>query len=372
MNKRKKRVTHFSTVHNANDTRIIDKECLSLVQAGYDVTFVARYDMREMKYGVLIIPLESPKNIVDRLFLSTIKIFRIIRQTNADLYHFHDPELIPVGLLLKALGNKVIYDVHEDYEEFFKARDWLTPFLKKAFSFFWWQFEKFSCYFFDYIIVVAQNWRDKFPQKNAEVISNVPPLRFITDHSPRKNKDVFKLVYVGTLDKFRGIDIAIDSLPFITKMKVELHIMGALKNPAQLDLFNRQPQVRYHGRVPWHKLREALDGADAGLLLLRPDSLNLNTSGENNTKLFEYMSAGVPVIFSDFPRLRAFIDGLGAGLAVDPTNPRKIAEAVEFLYENPAIRKEMGANGIKAVIEQYNWEAQEEKLLKVYEYVLSN
>lgn len=365
------KICHLSSVHNWFDERIFQKEAKSLLKVGYDVTFIVQHDKRRIKDGVKIIPLPKPKNRLERFVFTDLRVLRLALNENASIYHFHDPELIPVGLVLKVLGKKVIYDVHEDYQQFFLARDWLSPFLKNVFAHSWWIFEKSSSFFFDHIIAVAKNWSEKFPEKNVTVVSNAPPLNFLRTLPEKQSGDAFKVVYVGTLDIFRGIDVAIEALSYLESANVELHIMGALKNESQANIFTNHPKIRYHGRVPWHELRSALENADVGLLLLRPDALNLNTTGEGNTKLFEYMSAGLPVLYSDFPKMKAFIGALGAGMPVDPTDPRRIAEQIEFLMQNEELRKKMGENGIAAVRNRHNWEAQERKLLKVYEKVLA-
>jgi glycosyltransferase involved in cell wall biosynthesis len=94
-------------------------------------------------------------------------------------------------------------------------------------------------------------------------------------------------------------------------------------------------------------------------------------TGEGITKPFEYMAVGLPVLFSDFPKLKQFIGSLGAGMAVDPTDPRKIAEALDYLCEHPEVCREMGEAGRKAVRERYHWEYEERTLLDLYRRIVA-
>ena len=87
-------------------------------------------------------------------------------------------------------------------------------------------------------------------------------------------------------------------------------------------------------------------------------------------KLYEYMTAGLPVIASDFPYWRRIVDEAGCGLLVDPKDPEAIADAIEWLWRNPEEAEEMGKRGREAVFARYNWRAEVPKLLGLYEEIL--
>ena len=104
----------LTSVHPAFDVRIYHKEAKTLVQAGYNVTLIAQNNKDEIVDGVNIIALPKPKNRFVRIFGLTWRVFCLALGQHAGVYHFHDPELIFIGVLLRLLGKKVIYDVHED------------------------------------------------------------------------------------------------------------------------------------------------------------------------------------------------------------------------------------------------------------------
>ena len=82
------------------------------------------------------------------------------------------------------------------------------------------------------------------------------------------------------------------------------------------------------------------------------------------------MAAKLPIITSDFPLWTEIIDGNHCGLVVDPKNPNEIAEAMEYLIIHPEEARRMGENGRRAVIEKYNWQREEQNLLRLYEVLL--
>ncbi|MFA5195832.1 MAG: glycosyltransferase, partial [Bacteroidales bacterium] len=85
-----------------------------------------------------------------------------------------------------------------------------------------------------------------------------------------------------------------------------------------------------------------------------------------------YMSAGIPVVASNFPLWKEIIEGNRCGICVDPMNPKAIADAINYLLINLDKAEEMGKNGQKAVINKYNWESEKKKLLGLYEKLINN
>ena len=83
-------------------------------------------------------------------------------------------------------------------------------------------------------------------------------------------------------------------------------------------------------------------------------------------KMFEYMSAGLPVIASNFPLWKEIVEGNKCGLTVNPLSPKEIAEAIRYLLAHPEEARKMGENGRKAVLEKYNWDNESRKLMVFY------
>ncbi|MCY4211547.1 MAG: glycosyltransferase, partial [Gammaproteobacteria bacterium] len=106
----------------------------------------------------------------------------------------------------------------------------------------------------------------------------------------------------------------------------------------------------------------------AGLVLYHPTPGILNAYP---TKMFEYMSVGLPVIASDFPAWRHIVDRAECGLLVNPLEPSAIADAMLWLLNNPQEAERMGRRARKAAEEFYSWEREGDKLIRLYKKLLS-
>ena len=365
------KVCHFTTAHKALDNRLFDKEAQSLVRAGYEVTILGQHDREEDREGVRFVPVPQPRGWLDRLRLAVWRIVRLAIRQGATVYHFHDPELIPAGLILKLCGKKVIYDVHEDYEQTVLTAAWLPRGLHRFVSAAWGLFERSAARVFDAVVVVDSHIRRKFPSRKTEMISNVPPLSFSRVDPKPERTGPFKIIYIGAVAERRGVLKVVEALDYMRSNDCQLHIIGTVEDSRFQEIFDADPRIVCHGRLPWHQARGAMESGDVGLMLFQPTPEHMFFTGEGNTKLFEFMGLGIPVLFGDLPNLRKFMDTTGAGLAVDPTSPVKIAEAIDQLRDDPALCRALGENGRKAVRERFNWEKEEEKLLALYARVLA-
>src|SRR5690554_5429798 len=109
MKNQRSKVCILSSVHNLFDTRIFHKQAKSLLKAGFKVSYVVQAEQHMIIDGISIIPLKKPKNRLWRMVLTSIELYIKALKERADIYHFHDPELIPIGILLKLAGKKVVY-----------------------------------------------------------------------------------------------------------------------------------------------------------------------------------------------------------------------------------------------------------------------
>jgi glycosyltransferase involved in cell wall biosynthesis len=360
----------LSTVHKPFDSRIFHRQAKTLVDAGYNVTLIAQHDANEIVDGIRVISLPRAKSRLHRMIVLSFKVFKLALRQNAVLYHLHDPELLFVGVLLKIDGRKVIYDVHEDYEQKIMSKTWIRKVIRKPISHFMWKLEEYSSKILDYIVTADSHTMMKFNTKKAETIANYPPLSFISESDRTYQGEVFKVIYVGGITEDRGLHEMVEAVKYSRHTDVELHLAGSLEKEEFLNIIAESNMIRYHGELPWPEVSRLLLEADIGLILLQPVSAYLYCPGENIIKLFEYMMAGLPVIISDFPQLSEFVLKNGFGISVDPTSPRKIAEAIDYLYDNSDLRRQMGRNGRAAVLCKYNWEIEGQKLLRIYDKIL--
>ena len=249
------RICIITTAHNAQDERIFHKQALSLAHAGFEVAMIAGWTADMDSGPVKILPLPVFKGRVDRMLRGSICALRLALKAKAEVYHFHDPELLPLGVLLKLFGKRVIYDVHEDYSKKILSRD-LPVMVGKLMAKLLRYFESLCAASFDHIIVADSHVATLFPAGKTTVIANYPPLEFVRQVTPlsRDPSAPFRLVYVGGISLSRGIGKILDALELVKDRPIEFHLAGPVSDAGLLAQINRHPQVVYHGVLPWKKV----------------------------------------------------------------------------------------------------------------------
>ena len=371
-----KKVCILTSVHPPFDTRIFHKQAKTLAEAGYEVTLIAQHDKDEVVDGIKIIALPRPKNRFWRM-LGTWRVLKMALRQKADIYHFHDPELLPAGMLLKVTTKgKVIYDVHENVKDDILAKSWLPKVARRPLSLMYRLTEKLGFPFIDEIILAEDSYIKNYKKhNNILVLRNYPILSYVVRSSEVKTSRP-TLVYVGGISEARGVLELVQSTRLL-KPKYEnilLILVGQIysisleeKIRKLLEQFGLQDNVRLVGKVKHEEIYDILLRCHIGMVILHPEP---NYIESLPTKLFEYMAAGLPVIAFNFPLWKEIVEGNNCGLTVNPLNPREIAKAVEYLLEHPDEARKMGENGGKAVVGKYNWETESRKLIAVYEDLL--
>lgn len=361
------RITHLTSAHSRNDTRIFIKQCSSLAAHGSDITLVVADSIGDgYKDGVKIVDVGWQPGRLNRMFKTTRRVFKKAVALDADIYHLHDPELIPIGLKLKRLGKKVIFDAHEDRPRQLLSKPYLGPMssllLSRAFSL----FERYACRRFDGIIAATPFIRDKFLTINSNTvdINNFPLIGELDAAVPwAEKRDEF--CYVGDITAIRGIREIVRACEFL-RSPSRLNLVGRFSEPAveaEVKTYPGWSRVHVLGFLDRFGVREVLSRSKAGLVTFCP--LPNHTDAQPN-KMFEYMSAGIPVIASNFPLWHEIIEGNECGLCVDPLDPKAIAAAIDYLAKNPDLARRMGEHGRQAVVNKYNWPMEAKKMCQFY------
>lgn len=365
-------IAHLTSAHPRNDIRIFIKQCRSLAAKGYDVTLVvADGQGDECKERIKIVDVGRLSGRLNRIFKTTRRVLKKAIELDADLYHLHDPELIPVGLKLKRLGKKVIFDSHEDVPKQMLGKPYLNPVSLKILSGAFSVFERYACPRFDGVIAATPFIRDKFLAINPRSvdINNFPMIGELDAAVPWTDKRD-EVCYVGGIAAIRGIRELVRACEFL-QTPVRLNLAGGFSEPAvEMDVKTHPGWGRVNelGFIDRAGLREVLGRSVAGLVTFYP--LPNHVDAQPN-KMFEYMSSGIPVIASNFPFWREVVEGNYCGLCVDPLDPKAIAAAIDFMINNPERARQMGENGKRAVLEKYNWGVEEAKLIVFYQSLLA-
>lgn len=180
------------------------------------------------------------------------------------------------------------------------------------------------------------------------------------------------VAYVGNITANRGIRemiMAMGLLPESLPATLELagNDLPHDVHPEQLRRHVGWKRVRHHGKLIYADVPSLLGQVRAGLVVIYPTPAFVESFP---VKMFEYMSAGLPVIASDFPQWREIIEDASCGLLVNPLDPAAIAGAIEYMLTHPSEAQEMGRRGQIAIQKKYNWQTQERKLLNLYAELL--
>jgi glycosyltransferase involved in cell wall biosynthesis len=300
------------------------------------------------------------------------RVYEEARRQNADVYHFHDPELIPIGLLLRAGGKNVIYDIHEDVPKDVMSKPYLPKWSRFIVSRFVDVLERAACRRFSGLVVVTPSIAKRFTPINRRtvIVHNYPYVgELIRDgeNVPWESRRQ-SVAYVGGISLVRAIREMVYAMSYLPEsLPAQLELAGPeSKGETNINELKRHPgwsRVKHHGFIDQRSTFRILQNVRAGLVLFHPEPNHFESLPQ---KMFEYMGAGLPVIASDFPFWRKVLGDSGSGIFVDPRNPQEIAKAIEYVLTHPREAEEMGRRGQAAVQQNFNWDTEAERLIQLY------
>lgn len=352
------------------------KEAKSLVDAGHEVTVIVwdrknDYPEQETVEGINLVRIHNKrlmKLLPNDLFRNPLW-WRAAYKKGLELYrngfkfdvvHCHDLDTLQAGVWLKKkLGIKLIYDAHEIFG-YMISRD-MPKFVVKAA--FW--MEKRLIKHVDHVITVNKPLEDYFrsiTKKPITIVMNCKDL-ISKEYQPPKN-DVFTVSYIGVLHKNRMFPEIVDVIGNIEGVKFV--IAGKKENLYEevKERSKKYENVEFLGTIPFSEVIPKTLESDAVVCMINPNDLN-NRIGMAN-KQFEAMACGRPIICTKGTYAGNVTEKENVGLTVEYSK-ESLKQAIIKLRDNPKLREELGKNALKAAIEKYNWEKQEEKLLKIYE-----
>jgi glycosyltransferase involved in cell wall biosynthesis len=362
----KPRVVHITTVHPVFDIRIFQKECLSLARAGYEVILVAPHERDEIVEGVRIVAIPRYGNRFLRMTVGAAKAVRKARALNADVYHFHDPELLPWMAKLKR-KSPVIYDVHENLPKALLTKGWIPNPLRNFISSLSRGHERRWARGM-HLVLAESSYEQDYGWGEYTTVLNLPKVDELLQIGESKHARP-TVGYLGAVNASRGSLATVEALAALKRSGIELDFecLGPVSDAHRAELLALANQSGVRVDVAGYQLPSAgwraISRCHVGLALLHPLPNYLESYP---TKVFEYMALGLPVLASDFPLYRALIAENGCGLCVDPLDPAAIAAALASLIADPVAAGGMGARGRRLVVSRYSWDAEASKLLALY------
>lgn len=366
------KVCHITSVHKRYDMRIFQKECVSLKNNAYEVSMiVADNKGDEIKDNIKIFDVGRVNGRVQRFIKTLNLVYKKALSMDAAVYHFHDPELLFVGLRLKKIGKKVIWDMHENLPADIMQKKYI-PYLSRLFiNFLFKKLESFTVKRIDGVICTRDSVLYRLYDLNniITLVNNFPLINYPVDIPVRRERAIcFAGAIVPNYQHKEIIEAisSIENVRYLLAGPVKESYLNELKATKGWD------RVDYLGVLSFEKVKEMYARAQVGIVLHKyTPNMDYRIGNFALTKIFEVMYWGMPVVATDYSLWQETVfERYNCAITVDPTNISQIRNAIVELLDNPARSVEMGINGQKAVIESFNWKSQEIKLLKLYEAVI--
>lgn len=366
------KVCHITSVHSRYDTRIFQKECKSLANNGYQVTLLVNDKLgAERIDGVNIeSTMFEPKFRINRILFSQKKLKKKAISVDAKIYHFHDPELLPLAIKLKKKGKKVIFDFHEDVAKQILYKSWIPKFVRKLVSNIYTAYSNSKIQLFDAVISVTPNLVESLREININtyMITNYPIIKSYTE-SRLFNENNY-ICFAG------GIDSQWNHKNIISAISRHANTKYIMAGPADntylesLKELKGWSKVEYLGKIPFNQVEDVYKNSVIGVALLDYDSQVGLEGTFGNTKIFEFMESGLPIVCSKNRIWSEIVNKYNCGIAVDPNNVEEILNAFSILLNNKELAIQMGSNGRIAVEKEFNWKSQEFKLINLYNNII--
>jgi glycosyltransferase involved in cell wall biosynthesis len=363
------RVCHVTCGHSPTDGRIFQRECRTLASR-YEVFLIAPNTEDFEKDGVNIKGVRINGGKIGKLFHLRPFLQKAI-EIDADVYQFHEPELLPIGRKLKRRGKKVIFDSHEDAPQQLSEKAWIPSIIRKPLAEFYARYEKLVLKHFDAVVSVTPSIVERLKRINPStyMITNYPEFKEIED----RRKFGPYVCFAGGISPQWMHDVVVESLD---GLNVHYLLAGKVQNKSFFEKLKQNPnwpKVVFKGLLPHNEVGRLMEDSSAGIALNDyVANVGYKMGSLGNTKLFEYMMAGIPVIATDFMLWKKIVETYDCGTCVNPHDSRAIRTAIDFYINHPEEARRQGDNGRRAVKEKYCWATQIPVLFEMYDNVIAN
>ena len=404
------KICHITNEHRSDDPRIFHKMCTSLAKnTAYEVSLIApgedRVENEVRVIGVGNLRVTSGKSLPAKIWRKSFellaldkrlllsRIYRKALAVDADVYHLHDIHLLRLGKTLKKRGYKVVFDSHEDYVAISSAGTLyllklhgilqiilanrlllsMRPYkrlLTRIHHYFFERYHDQCCRMFDAIVYVTPGrFFDHLLTLNQRtvLVTNYPLTKHTPDPDHFPDYESKKAVFAGGILPYWNHDTVIGAIEHIPGAKYVLCGYTTEQYLSKLKTLPGWKKVDFLGRVPYEQVPIIMKTAAVGIAVYDYWS---NTEWEYGSygiiKIFEYMQAALPVVCTDFTLWKQIVDEHQCGIYVNPDDADGIRTAIDYLINHPDEARRMGENGRRAIIERFNWESEEAKLLALY------
>lgn len=369
------------------------RDATALTEAGYIVTIVdfvrdhncpSEEDIHGVHFKHICMPSYfvparfKPWFLVKLLMVmvyGTIELLKI----QTDIYHAHVERALPACYLAGRLRRKpFIVDMPELNLSDPRYARWsrLSVLARRLIQ----HMVSYSAGFITASPLYPQEFAGLYGASDVTFIRNVPPYRSVTKSDwlhrhlgldPR----VRIALYQGYLQADRGLHLLVQAAPFLEKDIVVVMLGQGVEETLALlrSLIASEgvtDRVKILPPVPYEELLDWTASADIGLSVLPSDhSLSIRKCLPN--KFFEYLMAGLPVLSSELEAVAEAIETYGVGRIAPSLAPRELAASINDMLADREGLARMSANALAIARQEFYWEKESQKLLHLYEDILS-
>ena len=369
-------ITVLTSAHFRYDVRIYHKELVSLKKKYNSVKLIVLDGKGNefTKDGIEIIDLNWKRKSVSRLNRFTLFQFWIVKhfRKGNNLIHFHDSECFLSMVILKVFFKQnFIYDIHENLVEDIKSKTYIPKLFRRFLSFGTRIVENYIVSKASGVITATPYLSSKFVglNRNVESIINYPELEIFKNCSKYNSREKKNVVYVGVINEIRGVFEVMDSIDNFPR-DLRFSVAGPFTSDKVRNTFfshRNIERVDYLGVIGRSQIHELLNNSLCGVLTGYPVK---NALDSLPIKLYEYLACGLPVVISDYPKWREFIESYKVGYTVDCFNTKEVSKRITEVITNREKSKQMSRSGRLLFETKFNWEDQEDKLFKFYENII--
>jgi glycosyltransferase involved in cell wall biosynthesis len=376
----------------------VENEAVSLVNAGHEVFLfclkyadekaseiineiqVKRYSSNKLEYKLsalaYTIPLYS--------FLMKKKIHQFIKETKIDALHIHDIRIAEaVFNANKKYNLPVVLDLHDNMPEVMKLYPHLQKFPGKYIisPSKWKKKEREFIDKANKVISVSpeflENLEERIPacKDKLVLVPNTIRESFYKDYQvdetiTNRYKDDFVILYLGDTHLRRGLQTAIEALSSLKESIPNIKLVIVGKNTTDVILKQQVVDLCLENFVDfegWQNVSLFQSYILASAICISPLHRNLQHDVAYANKIFQYMSFAKPLLVSDATAQRKLVEKNNTGLIHKEKDTNDFSDKVLTLYNNEALRNELGQNGKEFIENEFSWEQTSKKLLHLYD-----
>jgi glycosyltransferase involved in cell wall biosynthesis len=369
-------ITHVTTVHPRYDTRIFNKMCTDLTESGFKVSLFTTDGLEsEVKNGVSVVNLDRKRSMIPRLIISHFLVFIKILKNRKAIYHFHDPELLIMGIILSLLKFKVVLDFHEDTGKQIEQKHYINPKFRKLISSGYKLVERIAAKISSGLVfatpAIAKSIGEKINSQSVIVNNYVKISEFQSnqDSSTFSKKNIRTFCYIGLISFDRCFKELLDSLSYLEN-DFKLVLAGNFASDAEKQFFHAHKnfeKVIYKGHVNREEFKSICQDSICGMLLFKPVGNHIESQPN---KMWEYLVCNTRLVATNFDYWKTLLSPFEKFIQYSDNSAASIAQAVKehaLEVENDTLEDYIDCSN--NITKRYSWEAELKKLISFYKKV---